>query len=183
MSFASATFSLPPGNMPAVQRPPRCVRLLSGPEVNEAVVVVARHRSRALARRDPLANRCRVEAGEKLTDLPVVLGLINHLAQTTDPEPPPLAALHHIIEVVQSARGTLFDPLAVESANGDAAVAGIGAPVSPPLEGEAVLVVPAAIALLLWFAGTDPDGPSADDGVQGGEGTVNGRAVGKSTKQ
>lgn len=110
------------------------------------------------------------------------MGLVNHLPQPAHIKPPPFVALHHITKVMQCPVGTLFDSLAVESANGNPAIAGRPAPVAPPLEDGAVLAVPAAIALLLRLAGADLDGPPADGGAQGGKSTVSGRAVGEVDK-
>lgn len=159
--------------------------------------MVAQYRSRFLAWRDPFANRrpsihiriskvyysvkiekphARCEASEKLSDVSVVLGLVNHLAQPTNIEPPPLVVLYHIIKVIQCPVGTLLNPLAIELASGNLAIARLGGPIAPSLESKIVLAVQAAIALLLGFAWTHPDRPSTYSCTQGGKGS---RAVGE----
>jgi hypothetical protein len=121
----------------------------------------------------------RGEASENLRDVSVMLGLVDHLAQPTDIEPSPLVVLYHMIEVIQCPIGTLLNPFVIESASYNLAIAVLRDPIAPSLESKIVLAVPAAIMLLLWFAWTDSDRPSANGCTQGGKGMVGNRAVGE----
>ena len=105
-----------------------------------------------------------------------MLGLVNHLAQPTDIEPPPLVALYHIIKVIQGPVGTLFDPPSIESAHGNLVS---GAPIAPSPESTAVLAVVMAIALLLGLTWTYPYRPSADGCAQGIKGMLGSGSVGE----
>ena len=115
--------------------------------------------------------RARVNANrsEKFSNLAGMLGLVDHLRQTTDKHPPSLLVFDHGVEMVQSPGGTLLDAFA-GPAGGiiiviDIVIAGSGVPVTPSLESVIGLAVEAAIALFLGFAWTDFDKAPVDFGT------------------
>lgn len=122
----------------------------------------------------------RAKVGENLRQSFIMLGLVDHLPQATDVEPPSLLALSHILKMSHCTIGTFFDVL-VESATGDVVLARFGGPIAPSLERLSLpaVAVPASIALLFGITLADFDGPSADGCAQGGEGIVCGVAIGE----
>lgn len=110
-----------------------------------------------------LRARANANRREKFSNLAVMLGLVDHLRQTTDKHPPPLLVFDHGVEMVQSPGGTLLGSLGGIIIV--IVIAGSGVPVTPSLESVIGLAVEAAVALFLGLAWTDFDKASVDFGT------------------
>jgi hypothetical protein len=110
-----------------------------------------------------------------------MLSLVDHPIQPSDIESSSFV-IHHIFEMMQCPGWTLLDALPIVSIGRNLAIASLGVPITPSIEGVLVLAVEAATLLFFRLAWSDLDEPSVDLGTQGGKRTVGCRFVGEVDK-